>query len=173
VVGETTAFVVFAAIAVVGAVNVVVRRNPVHGALWLAGAFLGVAGVFLTLQSPLLAAIQVIVYAGAIMVLFLFVILLLNLETPPFEGISCARGASSLAALAVLALLLHPFVTDESLRVVGKPLDPSRLPATAANVGSLLFTKWAMPFEVVSLLLLVAMVGAIHLARRVRRDEPV
>jgi NADH-quinone oxidoreductase subunit J len=172
VIDERTAFLFFAAIALTGAVNVVVRRNPVHAALWLVGAFLGVAGLFLTLGSGLLAAIQVMVYAGAIMVLFLFVILLLNLETPPFEGLSIARGASLLAGLATLALLVWPFVRARELAVVG--VEPQLdVRATAGNVAAVLFTKYALPFEVVSLLLLVAMVGAIHLARRPRRDEAV
>jgi len=164
------AFLFFAAIALVGATNVVVRRNPVHAALWLVGSFLGIAGLFLTLGTGLLAAIQVLVYAGAIMVLFLFVILLLNLETPPFEGLSIARGASLLAGLATVALLLYPMVRAPELR---GPMGPPQVdvPATAGNVGAALFTKFALPFEVVSLLLLVAMVGAIHLARRPRRDE--
>ena len=91
---EVVAFYLFGSIALIGAVNVVVRRNPVHSALFLVAAFLGVAGLFLSLDSALLAAIQVIVYAGAIMVLFLFVILLLNLEMEPFAGLSAARVAS-------------------------------------------------------------------------------
>jgi NADH-quinone oxidoreductase subunit J len=114
----------------------------------------------------------VIVYAGAIMVLFLFVILLLNLETPPFEGISIARGASLLVGLATVALLVVPLVRAPELR---PPAGAAQVeaPATAGNVAAQLFTRYAFPFEVISLLLLVAMVGAIHVARRPRRDEPV
>lgn len=178
-IGERAAFLFFALIALAGAVNVVVRRNPVHAALWLVTSFLGVAGVFLTLGSGLLAAIQVIVYAGAIMVLFLFVVLLLNLEAPPFEGISVARGASLAAALTTIALLLWPLVRARELRVAATPAvelpgapGVAAVPPTAANVGASLFTEHALPFEIVSLLLLIAMVGAIHLARRPRRGEP-
>jgi NADH-quinone oxidoreductase subunit J len=171
VLSERFAFLVFAAITLVGAVNVVTRRNPVHAALWLVGSFLGVAGLFLTLGAGLLGAIQVMVYAGAIMVLFLFVILLLNLETTPFDGLSIARGASLLAAVATLALVVIPFATAKELRAPATP-DLPELPATAGNVANVLFTKYALPFEVVSLLLLIAMVGAIHLARRPRRGEP-
>jgi NADH-quinone oxidoreductase subunit J len=110
------------------------------------------------------------VYAGAIMVLFLFVILLLNLETPRFEGISLARGASLFAAAATGLLLLWPFVGDPRLQ--GPAVPAVNLPVTAANVGMTLFRRFAVPFEIVSLVLLVAMVGAIHVARRPRRDEP-
>ena len=169
---ERTAFLFFSAIALTGAVNVVTRRNPVHAALWLVGAFLGVAGLFLTLGAGLLGAIQVMVYAGAIMVLFLFVILLLNLEVPGFEGISIARGASLLAALATIALVVWPLLRDESLAAPAVPQHPAT-EATAFAVGAqLLSGRYQFPFEVVSLLLLVAMVGAIHLARRPRRGEP-
>src|SRR5262249_60270599 len=93
--------------------------------------FLAVAGLFLPLGTGLLAAIQVMVYAGAIMVLFLFVILLLNLETPPFEGLSLARGASSVAAVATLALLAWPLLHDRGLGKAASP--PVDLPAHAAN----------------------------------------
>jgi len=171
VISEKVAFLFFALLTLIGAANVVSRRNPVHAALWLAGAFLGMAGLFLTLGASLLAAIQVMVYAGAIMVLFLFVILLLNLEVPAFEGLSIARGASLLVAVATLALLVFPFVRDRGLAAPATPQAPD-IPATAGNIAGALFTRWAMPFEVVSLLLLVAMVGAIHLARRPRRNEP-
>jgi NADH-quinone oxidoreductase subunit J len=168
---ERAGFLLFGSIALAGAVNVVLRRNPVHAALWLVVAFLGVAGLFLTLGTGLLAAIQVMVYAGAIMVLFLFVILLLNLETPAFEGLSLARGASSLAAVTTLALLVWPMVSEPRLAAAARPVID--LPASPANVGMALFQRYAVPFEIVSLLLLVAMVGAIHLARRPRRDEAV
>ena len=101
----------------------------------------------------------------------LFVILLLNLETPPFEGLSLARGASGAAAVATLALLAWPLLRDPALEKAASPgVD---LPATPANVGMALFQTHYVPFEVVSLLLLVSMVGAIHLARRPRRDEAV
>ncbi len=169
---ETTAFLIFSAIALVGAVQVVTRRNPVHAALWLVGAFLGVAGLFLTLGAGLLGAIQVMVYAGAIMVLFLFVILLLNLDATPYEGLSVARGASLFVAAATVALIAVPFAQAGELKAAATA-DAPDLPATAGNVANVLFTQYALPFEVVSLLLLIAMVGAIHLARRTRRDEPV
>ena len=171
-ISETAAFLFFAAIALAGAVNVVTRRNPVHAALWLVGAFLGVAGLFLTMGHGLLGAIQVMVYAGAIMVLFLFVILLLNLETPAFEGLSVARGASLLVTLATLGLIVWPLAHDRSLNAVPVADGPA-LPPTAGNVASALFNHWAMPFEGVSLLLLVAMVGGIHLARRHHPGEAV
>lgn len=169
---ERTAFLIFSVIALIGAVNVITRRHPVHAALWLVGTFLGVAGLFLTLGAGLLGAIQVMVYAGAIMVLFLFVILLLNLDAPPDEGLSFARGASLLAAVATLALIALPLARAPELRAAATPESPVA-DASAGQVANVLFTRYALPFEVVSLLLLIAMVGAIHLARRPRRDETV
>jgi NADH-quinone oxidoreductase subunit J len=160
-VSESIAFYVFGSIALAGGVNVIVRRNPVHAALFLVCSFLAMAGLFLCLGHALLAAIQVMVYAGAIMVLFLFVIMLLNLEEDRSEGLSAVRGACALAALTTLLLVLLPF-----LRGPTAPATP-RLPGTQADVASVglaLFDSYALPFELVSLLLLTAMVGAIHLA---------
>ena len=163
-------FVAFAALLVVTSLMVVLHKNPVTSALFLVLAFCALAAIYLMLGAEFLGMVQVIVYAGAIMVLFLFVILLLNLETPRFEGISLARGASLFAAAATGLLLVWPFVRDRSLQAPAAPA--VNLPVTAANVGMTLFQRFAVPFEIVSLVLLVAMVGAIHVARRPRRDEP-
>ena len=167
---ERTGFLLFSAIALVGALNVVLRRNLIAAVMGVVGTFMGIAAVYMMLYASFLAVVQMLVYAGAIMVLFLFVVLLLNLETPRFEGISLARGASLFAAAATGLLLLWPFVSDRSLQAPAAPAVD--LPVTAANVGMTLFQRFAVPFEIVSLVLLVAMVGAIHLARRPRRDEP-
>jgi NADH-quinone oxidoreductase subunit J len=169
---EMVAFFLFGGIALVGAVNTIFRRHPVHAALFLVSSFLGVAGLFLTLGAGFLAAIQVLVYAGAIMVLFLFLILLLNLEVETQEGPSVARAASLLAAIATIALVLYPLVTSGEGQLKSAP-EPT-LQSTAAtpiNVGQFLFREYVLPFELISLLLLVAMVGAIHLARRPQRAE--
>ena len=96
---ETLAFYLFSALTLTGAINVVFRKNPIHAALFLVCSFLGIAGLFLTLGAALLAAVQVMVYAGAIMVLFLFVILLLNLAWSAVLYVRFLRGRDSFAAL--------------------------------------------------------------------------
>jgi NADH-quinone oxidoreductase subunit J len=159
-------FAVVATVAVVSAALVVTRRNPVYSAVWMLLCFLTMAVTFLILQAPFLAAIHVIVYTGAILVLFVFVIMLLNLrgdelgeEYPP----SVRWGVAALC-VGLFALLASPVLSDASLQVP--------LPTTAAgygsveSVGKLLFTTYGLPFELVSLLILVAMFGAMILAKK-------
>lgn len=169
---ELIPFLFFGAITLVGAVNVLFQRHPVHAALYLVAAFLGMAGLFLTLGASFLAAVQVLVYAGAIMVLFLFLILLLNLDRAPFQGLSPARLASALVGLAVAGLIALPLVFSQDPELNEPPRAlMANVTASPTNVGQFLYSEYVVPFEIVSLLLLVAMVGAIHLARRPQRSE--
>ena len=165
-------FYLLAALAVASAVLVIGAPNPVASLLFTVLAFFALAGLFVTLEAHFLAAIQILVYAGAILVLFLFVIMLLNLGTeerrewlapPGALTLSTALGA---AFLAVLFLLLRrggpelaaPPAGDAAPAVVG----------TTEAIGIALFRDFLLPFEVTSLLLLVAMVGAVMLAKRER-----
>ncbi|WP_034383474.1 NADH-quinone oxidoreductase subunit J [Deinococcus sp. YIM 77859] len=161
------AFILLGALALVGAVITVAARNAVHAALGLVGTLLSVAGLFASLSASFLAAAQVIVYAGAVMVLFLFVIMLLNANAPvrgrdpvPFVRELAGIGGVVLAgALAVLALTYRdPRPLSEgaaALRGGG-----------AGPVGEVLLTRFLLPFEAVSILLLVAIVGAVALVKR-------
>jgi NADH-quinone oxidoreductase subunit J len=159
-----TAWVVFllvAAFTVAAAVGLVVRPNPLHGALFLVANLFGVAVLYLFQAAEFLALVQVIVYAGAIMVLFVFAIMLLipgRAETGPDP---LARGRRlAIPAAAVLGLVVLAVVAR-----AGRPAVPG--PAgTAGALGSELFTTYLLPFEVTSLLLLAALVGALALARR-------
>src|SRR5262245_13153665 len=158
---EKATFAVLASIAVFGAINVVFRRNPVTAALFLVLTFLALSGLFVLLGSGFLAAIQVIVYAGAIMVLFLFVIMLLNLDRDPFKGFSPLRTLSSLlcAVIGVTALImLVPGSSHEGAAIAERGGD-------GATVGEYLFQHAVLPFEALSLLLLMAMAGVVLIAR--------
>ena len=159
----------FAGLAVGSALLCVTRRSPVASALWLVLAMFSLAGLYVILDAQFIAAVQVMVYAGAIMVLFLFVILLLNLEEEPGAGVTPTRVASVMAAVTTLGLVLHPLLFAPRSPVESIPA--LTVPPTAPNVAEILFRQYALPFEIVSLLLLVAMVGAIHLARRPGRTE--
>lgn len=160
-------FAYLAGAIIVLSILVVTMRNPVHSVLFMLFMFFHIAGLYIILNAEFLAAIQVIVYAGAIMVLFLFVILLLNLK----EEIRLQQriGQWSLGLLAALALLLMTFLSLRSL-----PLGPLGTVTTEVMkketntkvLGKILFTEYLFPFEVVSLVLLVAMVGAIVLAKK-------
>ncbi|WP_104990195.1 NADH-quinone oxidoreductase subunit J [Deinococcus sp. NW-56] len=161
------AFILLGALALVGAVITVAARNAVHAALGLVGTLLSVAGLFASLSASFLAAIQVIVYAGAILVLFLFVIMLLNANQPitgrdpvPFVRELAGLGGVILAgALAIIAFSYRdPRPLTESAAVLRG--------GTAGAVGETLLTRFLLPFEAVSILLLVAIVGSVALVKR-------
>lgn len=167
-------FALLAAIMIVGALGVVLLRQPVHAALSLVGTLLTLAVVYITLQAHFLAAIQVIVYAGAIMVLFLFVVMLLNApreEGPVIDPRRPAvfstgpRRAGGLLGLAFLAEMIWAL-----WRVQSSPIDADAEVAahvsSVREIGIQLFTQHAFAFEVTSVLILVAMVGAVVLAKR-------
>lgn len=159
---ELVVFLVTAAIAVVAALAMVASRNAVHSALFLIVNFGAIAVLFLLLSAPFIAVVQVTVYAGAIMVLFVFVILLLGAER---------SGAVShrLRWQRPVALLLSLVLLIEAMVVVGVkgsfPQAVARLGAPY-QVGQLLFTDYLLPFEIASVLLLIAMVGAVVLTKR-------
>ena len=165
---ESILFAVFAGIAIGCALGVVFHRNPVHCALLLVGVLLSVAGIFILLHAQFVAALQVIVYAGAIMVLFLFVVMLLNIkgETPLLTP-GAAKGFGFLFALIVFVELIWTAVQPAS---EGQRM-PEAVPLPAdfgspAALGRVLYTVWLYPFEITSILLLVAVVGAVVLAKR-------
>lgn len=162
--GQLILFGVLAAIAIVCGIAMILADNPVRSALYLVLVLFSVAVLFLTLHAVFIAAVQIIVYAGAIMVLFIFVIMLLNLGTPerivdrlkPQQPLSVLIGLAVIAALATL--------------IASAPAASQTLPTalTGPNeIGLKLFTAdWLFPFEIVSILLLVAAVGAVMLAKK-------
>jgi NADH-quinone oxidoreductase subunit J len=165
---EGILFAMFAGVAIGCALGVVFHRNPVHCALLLVGVLLSLAGVFILLHAAFVAALQVIVYAGAIMVLFLFVVMLLNVkgETPLLTP-GAAKGFGFLFGLIVATELLWTVLSPGGSE--GGAFPAAALPAefgSPAGLGMLLYTTWLYPFEIVSLLLLVAVVGAVVLAKR-------
>lgn len=162
--GSLLAFVVLGVLAVASAVIVVSHRNPIVCALALAFNLVTIAGFYLMLQAQFLALLQVIVYAGAIMVLILFVIMLLNLREElrgRESGLLQRFVGPLLAALLAALLVLRGFR--------GLPAEPPPLEAgygTVASVGRELFGRFFYPFEAISLLLVAAMIGAVLLAKR-------
>ncbi|HLI14495.1 MAG TPA: NADH-quinone oxidoreductase subunit J [Acidimicrobiales bacterium] len=166
---DAVTFAVAAAISLAGALGVVLARNPVHAALLLVMTLFGVAVLFLEENAQFLAAVQVIVYAGAIVVLFLFVIMLLGVDERErifSERLRVQRGVSLLVAAAVLAevLLLGTGHWTTGARSVSAPLTGPG--SNVAKLGRALFTTYLVPFEVTSALLVVAVIGAVVLARR-------
>ena len=162
---EQLLFWLWGGIAVIFAVMMILKRNPVHSALCLVVVFVSLALLYVLLGAEFLAAVQVIVYAGAIMVLFLFVIMLLNLDAEVrSQGLSrVAFKACSLVGTGLLLLLLLSGGAVKALRTMA-PEQVSGVPGNTQAVAELLFTKYLLPFEVTSILLLAAIVGALVLA---------
>jgi NADH-quinone oxidoreductase subunit J len=161
---QLAALVVLSLVAVLSALVVVIHRNPVLAALALAFNLLSIAGFFLVMDAQFLALLQVIVYAGAIMVLILFVIMLLNLreELRGHESGFVQRWVGPLLAIALGTLLVR--VLWRSVDVVWAPPVPEF--GTVASIGRELFGTFFYPFEAISLLLVAAMIGAVLLAKR-------
>ena len=161
-----TAFYYLAAASVASAILAVTRRNPVHSMLWVLALFLHVAGIFLLAGAEFLAAVQIIVYAGAILVFYLFFLMLLDLPSEaagPRFGAHwplCAAAGIAFAALAWYAN--EPGLVPGAERVAVGGSSPGSL----STVGTALFSQFALPFEIASLILLAAMVGAIVVAKR-------
>jgi NADH-quinone oxidoreductase subunit J len=164
-------FWVFAGVAVVSAFLCITRRNPVASALWLILTLFCLAGIFVLLDAQFIAALQVLVYAGAIMVLFLFVIMLLNLGR---QGPSDLRGwPGRLVAIALGTLLaaelwaVRTWAPEEHLRLPeGALARMSEAQGPVQVISDALFREYLIPFELTSILLLAAIVGAVVLAKR-------
>jgi NADH-quinone oxidoreductase subunit J len=161
-------FLIFGAIAVAGAFNLLLQRHPINSALSLVAVMMSLAVLYWSLGAEFLAAAQVIVYSGAIMVLFVFVIMLLNAgEEERTTGSRAAYIAGFPGAAAIFCLLSFVFLSER------KALGVSRLGeylggavSNISQISTLLFTKLLLPFEVTSILILVAILGAVVLARK-------
>jgi NADH-quinone oxidoreductase subunit J len=166
--GELILFLILAAVAVITAIVMLLHRNSVYSALFLVLNFITVAVFYLLLGAPFIAMAQVTVYAGAIMVLFLFVIMLLGAERLPDARVLPWQRPLAYGLAAVLAAeTIYLLVTRA--RPEGDILTPEATVNTVDNlrqVGMTLFSDYLLPFEVTSILLLVAMVGAITISRR-------
>ncbi len=167
-------WIVFAAASIISifcSVMMVTRRNPIHSALWLIVTFFSLAVIYLTLQAQFIAIAQVIVYAGAIMMLIVFVIMIIQLEV---EGLQRPRlsGAKIIGGFITVILFLEIAAILMAFKGSAAKASPSAIPAdmgTVASVGTALYGKFLFPFEVASILLLIGVVGAVVLARR-RKD---
>jgi NADH-quinone oxidoreductase subunit J len=158
-------FYLFGLIAIASAITFVTRRNAVVAALWLVNTMFCLAALYIMLDAQFVGAIQVLVYAGAIMVVFLFVVMLLNLGQPTTMADIRGRGIRILAGFAGLALLAEVLVLARQQLPAQLPL----LPAGAnvmTPVAESLFREYLLPFEITSVLLLTAIVGAVVLAKR-------
>ncbi len=164
---ELLIFYPIAALAVVLALFVVFNKSPIGSAVSLIGLMLCLAGVFIGLSAHFVAILQVIIYAGAIMVLFMFVIMLLNLKDDDNVIWKSREGNTLLTVLTGFLVLgiLYKIISITLSADSSKPAKIMESFGTTAEVGKSLFTTYVLPFEVASILLLVAMVGALVLAK--------
>ncbi len=160
-------FYMLSTIAVVSAIGVITRRNPVHSAISLIFTLLSLAGLYLMLYAPFVAGVQIILYVGGIMVLFLFVIMLVNLErNAKEEQFNKQWLVAALTVLVLGGLLFYVYTKGQAVFPVAMA---NVLPPESVNtqaVGHMLYTTYLFPFEIASLLLLVAIVGAVVMAKK-------
>ncbi|MBL8777846.1 MAG: NADH-quinone oxidoreductase subunit J [Acidimicrobiales bacterium] len=172
---EVFVFVVAAGIVLAGALGVIASKNPVHAALSLVATLFGIAVLFIAQDAQFLAAVQVIVYAGAIVVLFLFVLMLLGVDQAEDLSVDPLVGQRPLAAIVGVAgaalLLVAIFVGDTP--APGAKAATEAISDTVANInqlGTVLFTDYVLAFEITAILLTIAVVGAVALSRRADDD---
>jgi len=164
---EQVAFYVLAFLAIISALFMITRVNPVHSALWMLLTFFSVAGIFVQLDAEFIAAIQVLVYAGAILVLYLFVVMLLN---PKSHGFIKIPFRYAIGTVVSIVLVVQTFIAMKTTNILGHDggitEEMMREMGNVKLFGRELFTTYLVPFEVASILLLVAMIGAIVLAKK-------
>jgi NADH-quinone oxidoreductase subunit J len=163
----TALFYIFGGIALVSAINVVAQKKVFYSAMSLIICLCAIAAEYLLLEAPFIAAVQVIVYAGAIMVLFLFVIMLLD----PFSAAVMRDKKKYLAFLAILLgvfalALLYPLLISYNLGQTPKNAEISIATGSIGQVGQALFNEYLLPFEITSVLILIAIIGVVVLAKR-------
>ena len=171
------AFYIVAFLAVASALNVLILRSPVYCAISLVGTFFFLGIVFILLNNEFVAAVQILVYAGAIMVLFLFVIMLLNLR-PGAAPVSLKFGISKILGIGltvgILAQLIGVFSSSKAkLGPLGEyTTERVAEEGSLQIIGGLLFKEFVLPFEVISVLLMVSVIGAVVLAKKRPPEEP-
>jgi len=164
---EALLFYLLAAVTVIFAIMVVTARNPVHSALFLGGTLIAVAGLFLLLGAEFLTAVQIMVYVGGIMVLFLFVVMLYSLERWGQGALLSPNWKTAIVLGVVLLaeLLLFTWKGLSTFSVSGMPV-PQEIQGNTESLGWALYQQYLLPFEVASVLLLVAILGAVLFTRK-------
>jgi NADH-quinone oxidoreductase subunit J len=166
---EKLLFIVFAVVAIASALNILLQRSPLYSALSLIGTLVALSALYVTVRAEFLAAVQIVVYAGAIMVLFVFVIMLLNVPKDHHQ-LERQKGLRYLAIPFAGLMIAEMFYVVRPIRLSSLPSVPAgsaeQAVGTTWSIGTALFTDYLLPFEVTSVLILMAVVGAMVLARR-------
>ncbi len=162
-------FYIFSIAALAGAFGVVFSRNTVNGAMFLIGTFLSMASLFVLLEAYFLAVIQVLVYAGAVMVLFLFIIMLLDVKESAARKTSLYTWAASVIGFGILIVGVVAINSADSIREKAASL-PEATGVSLKSFGYELFTTYLLPMQVTGFLLLIAMIGVIALSKKAKAD---
>ena len=160
---EQLFFYIFAVIAVISALGVITAKNPIHSAVFLIACLLQVAAIFILLRSPFLAVVQVFIYVGAVVVLFLFAVMMLDIGKERLKERIHGQFKYAVAAVLLFFALAGYLILKGRLSAPPGKYTPSELAANTETLGRLLYTQYIFPFEIVSVLLLVALIGAIVL----------
>jgi NADH-quinone oxidoreductase subunit J len=167
---DALAFYIFAAIAIIASLIVIGQGNPMYSVMSLIGSFAALAGLYVLLDAPFTAVTQIIIYAGAILVLFLFVVMLLNVprEEPAPTAVASVLGPTGMKIGVLLSVFLAGEIIWALSRISMGSFGPDQAESlrSVRNIGRSLFTDHAFAFEATSVLILVAMVGAVVLARK-------
>ena len=165
---STALFFLFAGFAIACAVSMVYHRNPIYSAISLVGVFIALSCIYLTLAAQFIAVVQVLIYAGAIMVLVIFVIMLLNLDDEkPLERLKFLYALGGGLGIVLLAQTL--FVFYAVMRAPGTPSDQA--PGSTISIGRSMYTEYLLPVEIVGVMLLMAIIGAVMMARRIKAES--
>lgn len=165
----TAFFFLFAGLAIACAISLVYHNNPLYNAISLVGVFISLACIYVTLAAPFIAVVQVLVYAGAIMVLVVFVIMLLNLDDD--KPLSRLRYLYPIGAVLGVTLLIQTFFIFYAVnKAPNHPVEKSEAGLTL-SIGTAMYTEYLLPVEIVGILLLMAIVGAVVLSRRFNQTQ--
>jgi NADH-quinone oxidoreductase subunit J len=166
----TALFFVFAGLAIACAISLVYHKNPLYGAISLIGVFVALSCLYVTLAAPFIAAVQVLVYAGAIMVLVVFVIMLLNLdEDRPLNRLRYLYAVGG--GLGLLLLVQTFFIFYAVSRVPAQAVKTDETVGKTLGIGRAMYTEYLLPVEIVGILLLMAIIGGVILVRRLNAPE--
>jgi NADH-quinone oxidoreductase subunit J len=163
-------FFLFAGLAIACAVSLVVHKNPLYSAVSLIGVFIALSCVYVTLAAPFIAAVQVLIYAGAIMVLVVFVIMLLNLDDDrPLNRLRYLYAVG--AVLGVMLLAQTFFIFYAVMRAPNHAVNETETVGETLSIGQAMYTEYLLPVEIVGILLLMAIIGGVILARKLRPQQ--
>ena len=166
----TALFFVFAGLAIACALSCVYHRNPLYSAVSLIGVFVSLSCIYVTLAAPFIAAVQILIYAGAIMVLVIFVIMLLNLdEDKPYRKLNYLYALGGFLGIVLLAQTFFVFVAVK--RSPQTPVNTDETVGKTLNIGANMYTEYLLPVEIVGVLLLMAIIGGVILVRRLSQPE--